>query len=319
VNKNEISFFSKPIFLVGAERSGTTVLRLMLDSHPQISWCFEFEYAVDLISKQGEFPDLNIYYEWLEIHRIFQATGFEIDRNLSYPQLIDSFLKQRREKTAKPIVGATVHRNFDRLLNVWSDARFIHILRDGRDVARSCIGMGWAGNVWVGVERWIESELLWQELQAKLSPERYLNITYEELISNSRKTLEKVCDFIDVPYNEAMLNYPQHTSYDLPDASYIKQWQRKMSNWEIRLVESRIAPMLEERGYPLSGLPFLKVSPLMKMQLFLQNWFACLQFRFKRYGLKLVWLDYLTRKFGIKQWQKYIVLKINRIDTALIK
>jgi hypothetical protein len=312
-------FFSKPVFLVGAERSGTTVLRLMLDSHPQITWCFEFEYAVDLISKEGKFPDLSIYYEWLETHRIFQATNFEIDRNLSYPQLINSFLQQRRDLTKKPIVGATVHRHFDKLLDVWSDARFIHILRDGRDVARSCIGMGWAGNVWAGVERWIESELLWQQLQAKLSPDRYLNITYEELISDPCKTLKKVCDFIDVPYNEAMLNYYRHTTYDLPDASYIGQWRRKMSKQEIRLVESRIASMLEERGYPLSGLPSLKISSLMKLQLLLQNWFACLQYRFKRYGLTLVWSDYLARKLGIKEWQKYVSSKINRIDTALIK
>ncbi|MGL5077751.1 MAG: sulfotransferase, partial [Waterburya sp.] len=36
----------QPIFLVGAERSGTTLLRLMLDNHPQLAWCYEFEYAV---------------------------------------------------------------------------------------------------------------------------------------------------------------------------------------------------------------------------------------------------------------------------------
>lgn len=44
---NPSSFVEKPIFLVGAERSGTTVLRLMLDHHPQIAWCNEFEYVVD--------------------------------------------------------------------------------------------------------------------------------------------------------------------------------------------------------------------------------------------------------------------------------
>jgi|GEM_PF-5624238 len=49
---------SEPIFLVGSERSGTTVLRLMLAHHPQIAWCQEFEYAVDRVSDDGNFPNL---------------------------------------------------------------------------------------------------------------------------------------------------------------------------------------------------------------------------------------------------------------------
>ncbi|MEQ9237509.1 sulfotransferase family protein [Coleofasciculus sp. E2-BRE-01] len=123
----------KPIFLVGAERSGTTVLRLMLDHHPQIAWCYEFEYVVDQISDNGDFPQLEAYYEWLETHRIFQSTGFEIDRSLSYPQLANSFLCQRcqrLDRTGKPLVGATVHRHFDRLLQIWPNARFIHVPYD---------------------------------------------------------------------------------------------------------------------------------------------------------------------------------------------
>lgn len=170
--KKDIPLVSKPIFLVGAERSGTTVLRLMLDHHPDIAWCYEFEYAVDKISNEGDFPSLNEYYKWLEAHRIFQDTGFIIDPGLSYPQLINSFLGQKQEQARKPIIGATVHRHFDRLLYIFPDARFIHLIRDARDVARSCIGMGWAGNVYMGVERWIEAELLWAKLSQNLSSER---------------------------------------------------------------------------------------------------------------------------------------------------
>lgn len=49
----------KPVFLVGAERSGKTLLRLMLEHHPDISWLNEFEYSVDLVSDQGEYPSLS--------------------------------------------------------------------------------------------------------------------------------------------------------------------------------------------------------------------------------------------------------------------
>ena len=48
----QVALVDQPIFLVGAKRSGTTVLRLMLKSHSQLAWCNEFEYAVDLISDE---------------------------------------------------------------------------------------------------------------------------------------------------------------------------------------------------------------------------------------------------------------------------
>jgi hypothetical protein len=63
-----------------------------------------------------------------------------------------------------------VHRHYDRLLRLWPEARFIHLVRDPRDVASSCIGMGWAGNVWTGVTRWIEAERLWDEVRGDLAP-----------------------------------------------------------------------------------------------------------------------------------------------------
>jgi len=309
----------KPIFLVGAERSGTTVLRLMLDHHPQIAWCYEFEYVVDQISDHGNFPQLEVYYEWLETHRIFQSTGFEIDRSLSYPQLANSFLCQKRDRTGKPLVGATVHHHFDRLLQIWPNARFIHLLRDGRDVARSCIGMGWAGNVWTGVERWIEAEHLWARLSKNLSSEQLIEITYETLIAKPVETLTDLCNFIGVPYNPAMLSYPQTTPYSLPDSKLIGQWRRKLSEHEIQLVESRISDMLVERGYQLSEFPQLQIPPDMEQRLRLQDWWARVRYRIQRYGITLFLSDYLSRRLKLNLWQKVVKQKLNNIDSSKIK
>lgn len=317
--ETNIPLISKPIFLVGAERSGTTVLRLMLDHHPQLCWCNEFEYVVERIPDSKDWPQLEKYYEWLETHRIFQATGFVIDRSLNYPQLVNSFLEQKRDRAQKPLVGATVHRHFDRLLYIWPDAKFIHLVRDGRDVARSCIGMGWAGNVWIGVERWIQAECLWGLLSQKLLAEQKIELTYEELISDPVNTLSRLCNFIGIPYEPAMLSYPQKTTYDFPDSSLIAQWKRKMSEREIQLVESRISSMLVERGYQLSELPLLTVTSAMEQRLKLQDWWSRIQFRLQRFGLILFLSDYLSRKFGITQWQKRVKLQINAIEKAYLK
>lgn len=309
----------KPIFLVGAERSGTTLLRLMLDHHPEIAWCNEFEYAVDYITEQGDFPQLEKYYQWLATHRIFQNTGFTVNCQLSYPQLVNSFLSQQRDRAGKPLIGATVHRHFDRLLSIWSDARFIHIVRDPRDVARSCMAMGWAGNVWVGVERWQEAEQLWQQLKTILTPERYIEITYETLISQTIKTLTGVCHFIGVPYDPAMLTYAQNTTYDAPDPNLVEQWRRRLSERDIQLVEARVGDLLTSRGYFLSGLPPLTVTEAMKQQLRRQSYWQTLRYRLKKYGWFLVLSGYLSRRLGIKSLEKWVQLQLNAVVNAQLK
>jgi hypothetical protein len=161
-----------PIFLVGAERSGTTLLRLMLDHHPEIAFFSEFEFAIEHVSGRGDFPDVDSYRHWLGNDRIFLDSGFHVDPTLAYPELVRSFLEQKRYRDRKPLVGATVHAGFDRLGSIWPDARYIHLLRDPRDVARSTIAMGWAGNVWTGVERWLEAESTWSRLRDDLPRER---------------------------------------------------------------------------------------------------------------------------------------------------
>lgn len=310
---------AQPIFLVGAERSGTTLLRIMLDHHPQQAWCHEFEYAVDLLDESGGFPPLEVYHDWLETNRIFQEADFEIDPQLDYCQLVNSFLRQRQNKEQKEFVGATVHRRFDQLVGIWSQAKFIHITRDGRDVARSCIGMGWAGNVWTGIERWIEVEHLWRSFSSSLAPEQKIEVTYESLISQPESTLTALCDFIGVGFDPQMLTYDQTTSYDLPNPQLVQQWRHKLSPIEIQLVESRISDMLVARGYKLSGIPLMRVSWIMKQQLKLQDWYQRVWFRIKRFGFTLFLADNLSRRLKINPWQKKIQLKMNAIQQSYLK
>jgi hypothetical protein len=319
VTVHQSSMQLAPIFLVGAERSGTTVLRLMLDHHPDITWCSEFEYAVDRVSDEGEWPSMDTYYEWLETHRIFQSHQFAIDPTLSYPELMNSFLVQRSDRHAKPVIGATVHRHFDRLLKLWPNARFIHIVRDGRDVTRSCIRIGWAGNVWTGIERWMNAEQLWSTLKESLPADRYVETTYEQLITDPEGILTQICAFIGVEYNPDMMAYAESTTYDKPDARFITKWKKSMSEREIRLVESRVADLLVQRGYQLSGLPTLKLTSWIKIQLRIQDRWGRIQARLKRYGLKLIASDFLSRKLNLTAWQKQTRLAMNAIEQARLK
>jgi len=207
-----------PIFLVGAERSGSTLLRLVLSHHSRIAWLNEFEYSVDMIDSPDHWPDADPYHEWLRTHRIFQASGLRCEGD-TYPEIVRGFLSQFAQRSGRPIVGATVHRNFDRLLRLWPDARFIHILRDPRDVARSCIGMGWAGNVYAGARLWIDAEQTWGRLIDQADPSRRIEVRYEDLVRDPDRALRPVCAFLGVDYEPGMLEIGATTTYERPDPS----------------------------------------------------------------------------------------------------
>ncbi len=310
----------EPVFLIGAERSGTTLVRLMLDGHPLISWTHEFEYAVDQIISPNSWPDMSSYIDWLATDRSFMATGFRIDRSLNYPSLIKSFLVQKQKQSAKPIIGATCHRHYDRLLRIFPQARFIYLIRDPRDVARSNIGMGWAGNVWNGVDRWIEAEKLWTNIKnmfdSKIS---YVEVRFEELIISPEKILNEICKFLNIDYNSKMLNYPLYTTYSKPDPKLVDQWRRKQTKKQIALVEYKTKEFMKKRNYifnthDIKGPYFLEVLYLM-----IQNKAFQILFRIKRYGLRLFLSYFFARKFKIGKLERKYKLQINDIQNRYLK
>lgn len=307
-----------PVFLVGAERSGTTLLRLMLDHHPQIAFHYEFEFAVDRIDKEGNWPDLPDYYEYLSYHRIFLLSNFRIDLSLDYPSLIDSFLQQKMKRDNKPIVGATVHHRFHYLIKIWPQAKFIHLVRDGRDVAQSNIIMKWAGNMFTGAQRWVSAEMLWQQLSAHLKPEQKITIYYEELIRNPQPQLTNLCDFIGVPFDKAMFDYAKNSTYDLPDPELLQKW-RQLTNYEIQLAESQMGKLLTERGYYLSGLPILKITPWLRWRLCLHDRWRRRWFYIQHYPITLYLQDILSRRLRLKKWRKQVRKRINAFENQNIK
>jgi len=313
---------SQPVILVGAERSGSTLLRLMLDGHPTMAWNAEFEYAVDLMTDESAphcFPDLERYIAYLELERTFPQLNRTIDPALTYPELIDSFLVQRRDRGGKQQVGCTVHRHFDRLLKIWPDARFVHLLRDGRDVARSVIDMGWAGNVYTGCDRWIEAETLFANMTRRLPPERHMTVLFEDLVLHPVRELTRICEFCGVAYHPAMLEYPNRTTYEAPDPKIMRRWKRQMSKSDVQLVESRIGAMLLERGYELSGLPAVSVTAADERRLRRSDYWSRVKFRVKQNGPALFAADYLTRRLGLSSLQKTVRLKLNRLEQARLK
>ena len=309
----------QPFFIVGAERSGTTLLRLMLDHHRLLACHFEFEHAVEMVGDDGSFPPIEAYRQWLPAQRSFSGSGVTIDQSLDFLRLVDSFLVQKRVSEGKQIVGGTVHKHFDRLQHLWPDARFIHIIRDGRDVARSCVAMGWAGNSWGGADRWITAETLWDELRCKLSTSDYCEIRYEDLIREPRKVLAEICDFIGVEFDGGMFDYAETSTYDLPDPKLVYQWKVKASEEETRIMEARIGEMLVRRGYELSGLPELSIEEKLVHRLERENRRGRRRFRIKRYGFMLLAMENLSRRLPFRPLHSRLSQRMAEIDLQYVR
>ena len=140
----------------------------MLDSHPEVTGCEGFEFLVDLLGDNGNRPEVTAYHEYLRAHPIFRSSRLTVDESLDFDSLVNDFLHQRRSGSGKSQVAAMVHFGFSRIRHVWPEARYIHLIRDPRDVAPSVINMGWASTVWFALDRWIEAEAEWKELKPTL-------------------------------------------------------------------------------------------------------------------------------------------------------
>lgn len=311
---------TSPVFLVGAERSGTTLLRLMLDHHPEISFQPEFTFVVDRFGADGAAPAVDAYLADIAVDRAFLDLGLPMpEAPVDYADLVRGFLEALRARSGKAVVGATVHYRFDRLLSIWPNARFVHIVRDPRDVARSTIQMGWAGNGYVGAERWLEAETQWASLESKLGSDRAISLRYEDLVADPRAMLARITAFIGVDFHEHMLAYPGDSSYSAPDPLLVAQWRRKMTPAQVQQVEARIGPMLEPRGYRLSGLPALAPTGPRRLLWMAHNRLFKARFRIRRYSWGNVVADVLSRRLHIDAWHRRVQRRLNAIDALYLK
>jgi hypothetical protein len=159
-----------PVFLLGAERSDTSRLARALGAHPQIAWPCEFDFALDWppAAPDREWPELIDYWSALAERREAREHRLVIRAELDLPALVRSLRAQLAARARKPIVGLTAHRHFDRLLALWPDAIFLHLLRDER------------------------------RLFGRLPAGRVLESRCEALERNPHGELARICDFLGV-------------------------------------------------------------------------------------------------------------------------
>jgi hypothetical protein len=154
------------------------------------------------------------------------------------------------------------------LLDLFPDAKIIHIYRDGRDVALSWMRTSFPpSNLFVAARAWKTLVCQARRDGASLPPQTYLGVCYETLLERPLETMQMICAFLDEPFDPAvlrpnrlpvahrhpdMVGKPASETDILP--SNVAKWKTAMTLAQRALFESVAGGLLVELGYPTEGL-----------------------------------------------------------------
>jgi hypothetical protein len=148
--------------------------------------------------------------------------------------------------------------------SLFPNTKFIHIIRDGRDVAQSVLKMDWGPNdIIEAAEWWRDHVRLGRCMGKMLPPDRYMEIRYEDLVLDTENNLRRICDFLGLPYAVEMLNYyknseslipaersSQHYNADAPPmASRTYAWKTSMDKSSVAVFDKYAKTQLQAFGY----------------------------------------------------------------------
>lgn len=277
---------NNPFFIIGAARSGNTLLRAILAAHNSVAIPPE-SYALGNIARVWQ---RNNFLEWSELIRLVigafesheEFYTWSIDLAPLYRKL-DQIKEQDRSLAA---VITEVFSAYSEIhapgATLWGDktplnseylpwisatfpkAKYVHIIRDGRDAVASMM----RANLQYGILdqcclEWrvrVQNNL---QLGKKLPSQQYLEIRYERLVSHPAEETERVCQFLNIKFSKAMLNtadnfhqmgdtveLDHHKNVENPiNTESIGAWQRTLTEAQAAYVVNELGPLLETLGY----------------------------------------------------------------------
>lgn len=287
---NDRSVFFPAPFIVGVGRSGTTLLRLMLDAHPEMCMPPETGFIpaarnklydamdprrefVKVITEFETWPDFNLSPD--EFYRAIPEP-FELSAGIrAFYRLYAARFAKRRWGDKTPVYSSQMPQ----IEAVLPEARFIHLIRDGRDVALSLRPLWFAPGKDIRTIAHHWKNRIQQAKALSRNCRHYLEIHYEDLVRQPEIELGKICTFIELVYQPRMLNYfngarkrldeiktryrpdgslliskeerlfNQRFTLSPPDRSRIFRWKHEMTREEQREFETEAGELLKTLGY----------------------------------------------------------------------
>jgi hypothetical protein len=270
----------RPVFIGAAPRSGTTLLRLMLNSAPELGIPRETKVLVTAWDERRQFGDLRVEANrrrladrLVEVLPGPQSPRLGVlppelhERMMAAPPTLGSIvgtaLATYAERHDKPRWGdkrPVYSRYLDAVFSMFPDAQFIHVVRDPRAAVASMAQMWYDGRVAPGAELWERSLRAVEPWRDRLAPDQFYEVRYEDLIADPKGALKRLANFVtlDVDSVEAMLRYHEHgdeTSPVHPDVgkppmvSNIDKWRSALDDGQTAFVEAVTGPWMQRYGY----------------------------------------------------------------------
>ncbi|MFQ5535034.1 MAG: sulfotransferase [Sphingomonadales bacterium] len=302
--RNEIRL---PFFIVGAARSGTTLVRLMLNEHRRVTIPRESWFLSDLMDKLpigcplspaqvGQAYSLIVGHERWKDWDIPNGALLDALTGLTEPrldQLVEAVFQLVATEDSGPRWGDKTPeyvREITRLHRLFPEAKFIHVIRDGRDVSISLRKTKWRGSSVRATACFWRDYVLAGMQQGRGLPDRlYLEVAYEDIVTSPEDELTRICEFLSLPFDPKMMDFHQQAHRNIaawekdihrkttrpPRPSDVQRWKREMSAFEVLVFESVTAAAMDRANYrrmyrgPLRLLPLLfrLVDRLMEVSL----------------------------------------------------
>lgn len=275
----------RPIFIVGAARSGTTLLRFMLLGNPRIYIPPQSDFIPRLFGRRPTTP-LSRRQAIRAVDFIFNAHPFIKDWQAERPAaevfvdslpdrqpgtLLDTLYSQyarqhgaERWGDKSPTYTGYIHF----ISEIFPRAQFIHIIRDGRDVALSTIETfrgDFHVDLYFAAFSWDRRVRTAMATGRKLGVDRYCELRYERLVNDPEQVLKETCAFLDETFHPAMME-PQRQAHERLSSkgvhaavrqplttSRVGRWRQEMSEADQRLFQLVAGDTLDELGYGSSG------------------------------------------------------------------
>lgn len=266
-----------PIFIVGAPRSGTSLLRVLLNRHPSIGICDETYFFYYVHARRRAFGDLNdratrrhLIDRYLATHRI---NRLDVDRDAlaqtlmhegdSYESFFIALMRFYAASQGKTRYGEKTpqHALFADTLGKWyPNGKLIHLVRDPRDVVASLLRMPWASkSVLANARIWLNHT---RAVDRCRQHNNYLLVRYEQLVSEPTAELQRICSFLDEPYTSVMLDADDSVRGDEwwfqrargpVTTERLGKWRQQLTTKQVALVEWIVRPQMHTYGYEPSS------------------------------------------------------------------
>jgi Sulfotransferase family len=267
-----------PLIVLGVGRSGTTLLRVMLDRNSELAIPDESFFVLQLAHRHPRRVRPDAFFDDLRRLPRLQEWGVtpedvrpHLQDGMTTGDAVAAIFETYAEQAGKSRWGDKTPlymQHLPLLERLFEDALWVHLVRDGRDAALSFLALppGFSGRTWAQPHTVGQFAARWRvEIEAARAlggrvDGRYLELRYEELVAEPERELRRICDFALLPWEPEMLAYPdtidvsklpEHQRLAQPPTPGVRNWREEMRPEDALAFEGVAGDVLRESGYEL--------------------------------------------------------------------